>query len=191
MRHLFERGRNQSGQADDIDLFLLGHFQNFLGRHHNPEIDHLVIVTLQDNADNVLADIMHIAFDGGHQHFACKTAGPFLAACRQPFGFHIRQQTGHGLFHDAGGFDHLRQKHFSSPEQIPHLVHTGHQRPFDHLQRAAHGKAGFLDIVIDEIGQAIDQRIRQTLRNRPLPPCEINLCLLPLSGAAEFFRNFQ
>ena len=35
-----------------------------------PEVDHLVVVAGQHDADNVLADVMHVALDGGENDFA-------------------------------------------------------------------------------------------------------------------------
>jgi hypothetical protein len=42
----------------------------FCRRHHHAEIDHLVIVALQHDADDVLADVVHVALDGGQHDLA-------------------------------------------------------------------------------------------------------------------------
>ena len=39
-------------------------------RHHDAEVDHLVIVALEHDADDVLADVVHVALDGRHHDLA-------------------------------------------------------------------------------------------------------------------------
>ena len=50
--------------------------ENLLRRRHHAQIDHLIAVALQDHADDVLADIVHVALDGGH----ARCGRPALAA---------------------------------------------------------------------------------------------------------------
>ena len=47
--------------------------EDLLRRHHDAEIDDLVIVALEHDADDVLADVVHVALDGGEQD-ACRPA---------------------------------------------------------------------------------------------------------------------
>ena len=72
---------------------------------------------------------MHVAFNGRQQHFSGRCA--FLFTC-----LNERFEVGHGLLHDACGFNHLRQEHFAVTKQIADHVHPVHQRTFDHLNRA-------------------------------------------------------
>ncbi len=39
-------------------------------RHHDAEVDDLVIVALEHDADDVLADVVHVALHGRHQDLA-------------------------------------------------------------------------------------------------------------------------
>ena len=41
--------------------------QNLFARHHHAEIDDLVVVAAEHDADDVLADVMDVALDGGQQ----------------------------------------------------------------------------------------------------------------------------
>ena len=50
--------------------------------------------------------------------------------------------------------------------------------------------ARFLDVGLDEIGDAVHQRVRQPLLHRPLAPGEVDF-LGRLPGAAEFLRQRQ
>jgi hypothetical protein len=101
-------------------------------------------------------------------------------------GFHIRHQIGDGLLHDARRFDHLRQKHPARAEQIADHVHAIHQRAFDHGERPRRGAAGFFGVDLDEIGDAVDQRMRQPFAHRPFAPGEIGFLLFHAVAAMAF-----
>ncbi len=49
--------------------------ENFFARHHHAEVDHLVIVAAEHDADDVLADVVHVAFDGGDQRLCLAAYG--------------------------------------------------------------------------------------------------------------------
>ena len=95
----------------------------------------------------------------------------------------------HGLLHHARGFDHLRQEHFAFAEQIADDVHAVHQRAFDHLDRFVGGEAAFFGVFVDELGDAMHQRVRQTLAHRQLAPCEVFFFFLAV--AFELLGDFE
>ena len=130
MHHLIQRRRDQAGQADDVGLVLARGVENFLRRRHHAQIDHLIAVALQHHADDVLADVVHVALHRRHHDAARRVPSPGSGL----LGFHEGQQIGDRFFHHAGGFDHLRQKHLARAEQIADHVHARHQRAFDHIQ---------------------------------------------------------
>ncbi len=78
MHHLVERGRDQPRQADEIRAFTGRCFQDLLAGRHDPQVHHLEVITLQDHADDVLADVVNIAFDRGDHHLAVGAAGAVL-----------------------------------------------------------------------------------------------------------------
>ena len=61
-----------------------GDLQDLGRRHHDAEIDDLVIVAGEHDADDVLADVVHIALDRRHQHLAGALA---LANARRSASF--------------------------------------------------------------------------------------------------------
>ena len=67
---LVERGRDQAGQPDEVGVLLLRRLEDFRRRHHHAEIDDLVIVALEHHADDVLADVVHVPLDRGHDDLA-------------------------------------------------------------------------------------------------------------------------
>ena len=68
--HLIKAWGDEAGQADHVDLMGLGFFEDFLCGHHDAEVDDFIAITGEHDADNVLADIMHVAFDCRHQDFS-------------------------------------------------------------------------------------------------------------------------
>ena len=129
--HLVQRRRNQAGQADHVGIIVLGGLQNVLPRHHHAEVDDFETVALQDDADDVLADVVNVAFDRRHHDptLALRCAGCFLLLLDE--GDKVRDRP----LHDARGLHDLRQEHLARSEQVADDVHSVHQRPFDHLDR--------------------------------------------------------
>ena len=91
---------------------------------------------------------MHVALHRGYQKASCRATafGKFeclvIGECRilhhesrdiacqilRFIGFHIREKPGDRFLHHAGGFHHLRKKHFPRSEKIandPHAIHQG------------------------------------------------------------------
>ncbi|OPZ09737.1 MAG: hypothetical protein BWZ08_00202 [candidate division BRC1 bacterium ADurb.BinA292] len=167
MDHLVERGGDQAGQADDVDRALAGDAQEFLARNHHAQIDDLVIVAAEDDADDVLADIVHVALDGRHQDAALGGGGgaqPLLLL------LHKGEQVSDRLFHDAGALDDLGQKHLAGAEEVADDIHAVHQRTFDDLQRAVELAARLLDVLVDEFHDPLDQGVLQPFVDRQRAP---------------------
>ena len=163
MHHLVERRRDQAGQADDVDLSVARRLQDLRRRHHDAEIDDLVIVAGEHDADDVLADVVDIALDRRHQDLAGRLALAIVDAVGgvgQLLGLHMGQQPGHRLLHHARRLHHLRQEHLAGAEQVADDIHAGHQRAFDDMQRALGRQPRFLGVGVDEFGDAVDQRMR-------------------------------
>ncbi len=136
VHHLVERRRDQSAQADDVDLLLARGVEDLLARHHHAEIDHLVVVAAEHDADDVLADVVHVALDRGHEHFALRAhfAAGRERACFSASMYGSRYAT--AFFITRARFHDLRQEHFARAEQIADDVHAVHERPFDDLTAA-------------------------------------------------------
>ncbi|BAV52712.1 Uncharacterized protein MLTONO_p0242 (plasmid) [Mesorhizobium loti] len=94
VHHLVERRRDKAGQADDIDLSLARRLQGLGRRHHDAEIHDLVIVAGENDADDVLADVVDIALHRCHQDFSRRLALTIVDAIggvRQLLGLHVLQ----------------------------------------------------------------------------------------------------
>ena len=97
-----------------------GCLQNCRPRDHHAEIDNLETITLQDNADNVLANIMHVALHGRHDDLALAFGTSLF------FGFNIREQMRNRFLHHTRRFHHLRQEHTARSKQVAHDIHAVH-----------------------------------------------------------------
>ena len=56
-----------------------GRFEDLLAGDHHAEVDHLEVVAAEHDADDVLADVVDVALDGGQQHLA-RAACPAVPA---------------------------------------------------------------------------------------------------------------
>ena len=113
---------------------------------------------------------MHIALHCRHQNLA---GGFALATARQSLRLHVRHEHGDGALHHARRLDHLRQEHLARAEQIANDIHSRHQRPLDDVKRSNRRETRLLDILIDEVGHAIDEGVFETLGDGFVAPCEV------------------
>ena len=70
VHHLVERRRDQAAEADHVRLLRLGAFEDLFAGDHHPHVDDLVVIAGEHDADDVLADVVNVAFDGG-EHDLC------------------------------------------------------------------------------------------------------------------------
>ena len=165
--HLFQAGGDQAGQANDVGASGFGLFEDVFAGHHHAHVHDFEVVALQDHGNDVLANVVHIALDGGDDDLAFgrgRLAGQqtFLFFC-----FDVGQQMGHGLLHHAGRLDHLGQKHLARAKQVADGVHARHQWALDDVQGTPalgpNALPAFLGVLGDEFGDAIDQRMAEAL----------------------------
>ena len=169
MRHLFQRRRNQSGQADDVGVMFARGVEYLLARHHHAHVYYFKVIALQHHGDDVFADVMHIALHRRHHDFALG----LVVAGTQFFRFDVRHQMRHRLLHHACGFHHLWQKHFACAEQIADYIHAGHQRAFNYLDREARLQARFFGVLDDVSSNAAHQRVGEAFLHRALAPFQV------------------
>ena len=100
---------------------------------------------------------------------------------------HERREIGHGLFHDARAFHHLRQEHLAGAEQFTDDFHAVHQRPFNHLQWSRGCGTRFLGVFLNKFSDAVDKRVAKTRGHIFLPPFLVCGSLF-LFNTLELFR---
>ena len=126
VHHLVQRRRDEAREPDHVGLLAARGLEDPLRRHHHAEVDDLEVVALEDDADDVLADVVDVALDGRDHDLAvgARRLARFLVQERHE----VRDR----LLHDARGFHDLRQEHLAGAEQVADHVHAVHQRPLDH-----------------------------------------------------------
>ena len=161
--HFFEARGDEARQANQVGALHLGARQNFMAGHHDAHVDHLKVVALQHHGDNVFANVVHIALDGGNHNFALGLDVLTRRGLLALFFFYIGHEVGHGLLHDARTLDHLGQKHFACAKQVAHDVHARHQGAFNHVQGPTalgqHLLVRLFGVLGDEVGDAVHQRV--------------------------------
>ena len=161
--HLVEARRDEAGQADDVGVVLRGRVEDLLGRHHDAEVDDVVVVALQHDADDVLADVVDVALDGRRDDEALAPLLGGLVLLRLDVGDEVRD----GLLHDAGRLHHLRQEHLAVAEEVADDVHAVLERALDDLERPP-ARLGDLEPqllgVVDDVRvDALDEGVRDPL----------------------------
>jgi len=180
--HLVERRRNQAAQTDDVGALLSGRREDRLRGHHHAEVDDAVAVAAEHDADDVLADVVHVSLDGGEQHGPGAVVA-VVDASRGPLGLVLLEvgvEERDGPLHRPCALHDLRQEHAAAAEEVADDVHAIHQRPFDDVERAriAVGLEDLGQILLEVIGDAVDERVREAFfdglfspaRVGPLPP---------------------
>ena len=168
--HLVQRGRDETGEADDVAVLLDGDVQDPVGRRHHPEVDHLVAVAPEHDADDVLADVVHVALDRRHDDASC---GGALGLLR----LHVRLEVPDGALHRASALDHLRQEHLPRAEEVADDLHPVHERTFDHVERTRGTLTRLLRVLLDEVHDPVHERVRESLLHGRLAPREVELPL--------------
>ena len=177
MYHLVQRGRDQAAETDDVGVLLARRLQDLLCRHHDAEVDDVVVVALEHDADDVLADVVDVALDRRQHDLALGLRGVRSFLLRLDIGHEI----GDRLFHDPRALDHLGQEHLSLAEQVADDVHAVHQRPLDHVERPRGRLPRFLGVLDDVFVDAVDQRVRQPRVDGALAPGQVLGLLLCLA----------
>ncbi len=209
MHHLVERWSDQPREADDIRADLDGLVQNFVAGDHHAEVGDLEAVARKHDADDVFADVVHIALHGGDeepagrasafgkaQGFIVTERGVFGLDCRDVasevfrlFLFHVGGEPRDRLFHHACRLDHLWQEHLARAEEVADDAHAIHQRAFDDLEWSAIFFAGFFRVLVDEFVDASQQGMLEAFLDRLFAPRKVFfdfLAALALEALGEF-----
>ena len=75
---------------------------------------------MQDDANDILANIMHVALNGRHDDLA------FALGTCDLFGLNIGEEMRDGFLHNTRGFDDLRKEHFAAAKQVADDIHAIH-----------------------------------------------------------------
>ena len=101
--------------------------KNRFNRLLDAEVQDLVAVVRQDDVDEVLADVVNVAFDGREHHRALRRRAALL--------LHERLEKTHRGFHRFGGLQHERQLHLAAAEEIADDFHAVEKDVVDDVER--------------------------------------------------------
>ena len=146
----------QARHADGVRMMLLRRRQHIGQRHLDAEIDHPVAVVGQDDIDQVLADVVHVALHGGEHD------GAFLLALD---ALHERLEIGHRRLHRLGALQHERQLHLAGAEQVADHLHAVEQHVVDDVERRQRLQR-LVQIVGQALAVAIDDAVLQPAFHR-------------------------
>ena len=121
------RFHEQARHADDVGVVLLGRRDDLGDGLLDAEVDHVVAVVGQDDVDEVLADVVHVAAHGGEDHRALARGIRLL---------HVRFEQRDGGLHHLGRLQHERQLHLARAEALADDLHALEQVVVDDLQSA-------------------------------------------------------
>ena len=111
--------------------------------HHHTQVHHIEAIASQDDAGDVLANIVDIPLDrrmDDDRALRCLLAG-----------FHIGFQQSHSVLHHLGRLHDLGEEHLPFAETSAYFLHSGHQRSLNDLYGRSElfqgGVDGFLQVV--------------------------------------------
>src|SRR5262245_27374701 len=158
--HLHHVGRldQQTAHADRVGALGARRLEDPLDRHLDAEVDDAVAVVADDDVDEVLADVVHVAAHGGDHERALLLA---LDALHE-----LLQVVDRGL-HRLGTLQHERQLHLAAAEQVADDLHAVEQDLVDDLQRPV-ALQRLVEVLLDADLVAVDDAPLQPLLDRQL-----------------------
>ena len=185
-RNHFVEGRcDQPRKPNHVRVLVDGGLQDLVYRDHDAQVNDFVVVAAEDDADNVLANVVDVAFYRRHHDLALATATGL-------FGFHEGFKMRNGTLHRACTLDDLGEEHFAFAKEFAHDAHAVHQRTFDDVEGAVEFEASLFRVVFNEVDDAVHQRVGQAFRNRAFAPRQIDDTFLaaPLYGICVLDEGF-
>ena len=117
----------EPAHPDGVGLVLLGGGDHLVDADLDAEVDDLVAVVGQDDVDQVLADVVHVALDGGQHHGALAALIGLL---------HEGLEEGDGRLHRLGRLQDEGKLHLAGGEALADDLHALEQHVVDDGQRA-------------------------------------------------------
>ena len=122
-----------------------------------PRLMTSIAVVGEDDLDQVLADVVHVAFDGGEDDLAARGGVGLL---------HELLEVVDGGLHGFGGLQHLGDDQLVVVEQAADFGHAGHQRAVDDVERRRAFGAFQVEVGDEAVLGAFDDVVGQALVER-------------------------
>ncbi len=148
--HLLRGLDQQPREPDQVRAVLAMGLDQVLGRHLDAQVDDAEAVVAEDDLDQVLPDVVHVALDGGEHDRPLVGA---LALLHE--GLEVRDRRLHRL----GRLQHLGHDQLVVVEEAAHLVHAGHERAVDDLEGLR-----LLQLQVEVVDQAVFRSLDDVAR---------------------------
>ena len=159
LAHDDRRLHEQPRHADRVDAVLLRSREDLVDGLLDAEVHDLVPVVAQDDVDEVLADVVHVALHGRDEHLALR--GRRRAAGRGDVRLEVRDRRLHRL----RGLQHERELHAPVGEELPDGAHPGEQELVDDGERRVRLERR-VEVRLDAVGVAVDDAPLEPLLDR-------------------------
>ncbi len=150
---------SKPGEADRVRLVLAVRADQIFGRNFDAEIDHVVAVVLENDLDQILADVVHVALHRGEHHLGALFGVGLL---------HELFEMVDGGLHGFGGLQHFGDDQLVVVEKPADFGHPGHQRAVDDVERRDAFGALAIEIVDQAVFRAFDDVVGQALIERQI-----------------------
>ena len=137
-------------------MFFCG-LNDFVDRLLDSNIDHVIAVIAQNDVDEVLPDVVHIATDGGEHHRA-------LSSIRGLF--HVGFEERHRGLHDFSGLQHKGQLHFAGGKALADHPHALQEVVVDQLKGSPAVGECLLQVLGEALCLTVDDAAGETLGDR-------------------------
>ena len=74
IHHFFQARSYQSWESYNIRFHLNGFAHYLLSRDHHTHVHHLIAIAGKNDSNDILSDIVDVAFHSRQQHFSCSFA---------------------------------------------------------------------------------------------------------------------
>ena len=145
-------------------------------RHHHAEVDHLVVVAAEHDADDVLADVVHVALDGREHDPAPRRERSVFSASMYGSRYATARFIARALFTTCG------RNIFPEPKRSPTIFIPSISGPSITSSGRAELLPRLLGVLLDEVDDPVDERVREPLLDRRLAPGEVELALRRPAG---------
>ena len=165
MGHFLQRRSNQTTKTYHVYFFLNSALNDSLCGNHYSQVDNLIAIASHYHGNNILTDIVYITFHCGKQYLSGRSHSFYF------FRLDNRLQNSNSLLHCTGSLHHLRQEHLSCTEKLAYIIHSVHQRTFNHIDCFIIEWQCFCQVLFEIISDTFHQSIFQTFLNGFIPPC--------------------
>ena len=154
--HHHRRLHQQPRHADDVGVVLLRRGDDRGDRLLDADVHHVIAVVGQDDVDEVLADVVHVAPDRREHDRAAPAVRRLL---------HVRFEVADRGLHDLRRLEHERELHLPGAEQLAHRLHAVEQEVVDYCQGGPL-RQGDGEVVVKALPLAVDDPPLEPLLQR-------------------------